>query len=143
MGNKANRDAFIDIKVELTEFLMSLTSAIQRMPKIERIEGAGVQMKQAAWSMVRNYYMAWYCKENRQYYIEQMIGWYGQLQTSFEVAIRQGIIEDKFKLPLAMRMERMEAGVNKWYSSQSSQRQERGHCKFGVEHDIADTSDSF
>lgn len=141
-GNKASRDAFIDIKVELTEFLIILTRAIQRMPKIERIEGAGTEMKRAAYAMVRYYHKAWYCKENRTKYIEEMIGWYGCLQTSFELAIRSGIIDISFRLPLASRMERIEGGVMKWHKSRSSQRQERGQCRFGFEHDPVVASDS-
>ena len=99
--------------------------ALQRMPKIERIDGAGAEMKRAAYAIIREYYIAYYCPSRRAEHIGEMIGWYGHLQSALEICCQQGILRDEFKLPIAMRMERIEEGIMKWNNSQSAQRQER------------------
>ena len=99
--------------------------AIQRMPKIERIDGVGAEMRRAAYAILREYHIAYHSPEVRVEHIRQMIGWYGHLQAAFEIACLMGVLEDGFKLPIAMRMERIEEGVMKWKHAQSAQRQEQ------------------
>jgi hypothetical protein len=123
-GNKANRDAFISIPAEVKELLRHLHPAIQHMPKIERMDGAGAEMRRAAYAIIREYHIAYFCPEVRQEHIRQMIGWYGHLQAALEICCLQGVMRDEFKLPIAMRMARIEEGVMKWKNSQSAQRQE-------------------
>ncbi len=114
----------------MKEMLRNLHPAIQRMPKIERIDGAGAEMRRAAYAVLREYHIAYFCKDKgaKTDHILQMIGWYGHLQAAFEIACLLGVLEDRFKLPIAMRMERIEEGIRKWNNAQSAQRQEHGHC---------------
>lgn len=129
-GNKATRDAFVSIPAEVKEMLRHLHPAIQRMPKIERIDGVGAEMRRAAYAVLREYHIAYYCKDKgaKNEHILQMIGWYGHLQAALEIACQAGVLEDRFKLPIAQRMERVEEGIRKWNNAQSAQRQERGQC---------------
>ena len=64
-GNKARRDAFISIPAETKQLLRHLIPAIQHMPKIDRIDGVGAEMKRAAWGILREYHMAYRCQESR------------------------------------------------------------------------------
>lgn len=127
-GNKARRDAFVDIPAEAKELLRQLHAALQRMPKIERMDGAGAEMKHAAYSILREYHMAYYCPEYKAEHIRQMIGWYGHLQAALEICCLEGAMPDRFKLPIAMRMERIEEGIMKWKNAQSAQRQAQAQC---------------
>ncbi len=125
-GNRARRDAFIDIPAEAKELLRHLHPAIQRMPKIERIDGAGAEMRRAVYAIIREYHIAYFCPEARDFHIGQLIGWYGHLQAALEVSCLQGTMPEQSKLPIAMRMERIEEGIRKWKKAQSAQRQEHG-----------------
>jgi len=118
-GNKANRDAFVSIPAEVKEMLRYVIPAVQQMPKIDRIDGAGAEMRKASFSIIREFYMAYYARtpEKKAEHVLEMFGWYGHFIAAFEVAIRQGILKDGFKLPIAMRLERIEEGVKKWSSS--------------------------
>lgn len=126
-GNKARRNDFISIIAETKELLRKLIPAIQRMPKIDRIEGAGAEMRRAAWDIIDHYHVAWYCEQDRLSEIERMIGAYGRLQAAFEIALLSGLMDAAFQLPIAERMEKIERGVLMWKNSQSAQRQERGN----------------
>ena len=123
-GNKAQRDAFVSIPAEVKEMLRHLHPAIQHMPKTERIDGAGAEMRRAAYAIIREYHIAYHCKDVRTEHIRQMVGWYGQLQAAFEIACLLGVLKDCYKLSIAMRMERIEEGIMKWKNAQSAQRQE-------------------
>ena len=125
-GNKAHRDAYVSIPAEVKEMLRFLHPAIQHMPKIERIDGVGAELRRAAYAILREYHIAYYCREAKAEHIRQMVGWFGHLQAAFEVACQLGVLKDGFKLSIAMRMERIEEGVMKWKNSQSAQRQESG-----------------
>lgn len=61
-GNKAQRDAFVSIPAEVKEMLRHLHPAFQRMPFTERIDGAGAEMRRAAYAIIREYYVAYHCK---------------------------------------------------------------------------------
>lgn len=116
-GNKARRDAFISIPAETKQLLRHLIPAIQHMPKVDRIEGVGAEMKRAAWGILREYHMAYRCQESRIRHLEEMVGWYGVLVDALEIACLQGILADGFKLNIAMRLERIEEGIQKWHNS--------------------------
>jgi len=123
-GNKAHRDEFISIEAEAKEMLRHLHPAIQHMPKIDRIDGAGAEMRRAAYAIIREYHIAYFCPEVRKEHIRQLIGWYGHLQAALEICCLQGIMREQFKMPIALRMERIEEGIKKWKNSRSAQRQE-------------------
>lgn len=114
MGAKAKRDK-TSILADAKNFLKILLPAIQRMPKIERHEGAAVEMKNAAFSIVSNFTTAYYCPEVRVRHIQLMFGDYGKLLAAFEIAIQQGLLTDSLKLALAMQLERIEEGIEKWH----------------------------
>ena len=118
----------MSILAHTKELLRHLLPAIQRMPKIERIDGAGVEMKRAAFNIIAHFTIAYYCPERREEYIRTMIGDYARLQAAFEIALLQGIIMESKKLPVAERMERIEKGISRWRTALSSQRQERHQC---------------
>ena len=123
-GNKASRDAFVSIPAEVKEMLRHLHPAVQHMPKCERYDGVGAELKRAAYAILRCYHTAYFCPALRMEKIGEMIGWYGHLQAALEIACQEGVMRDEFKLPIAMRMQRIEEGVMKWNNSQPAQRQE-------------------
>lgn len=123
-GNRANRNAFISIPAEVKELLRHLHPAIQHMPKGERYDGIGAELKRAAYAILRCYHTAYFCPALRMEKIGEMVGWYGHLQAAFELSCLEGVMRDEFKLPIAMRMERIEEGTMKWNNSQPAQRQE-------------------
>ncbi len=129
-GNKAQRDPFVDIPAEAKEMLRHIHPAVQHMPKAERMDGAGAELKRAAYAIIREYYMAYYApsRKVKGEHILQMVGWYGHLQAALEIACRQGVLMDRFRLPIAERMERIEEGILKWNSSMSAQRQESANA---------------
>ena len=112
-GNKAHNDKD-SILADTKNLLFILYPAIQRMPKIERIEGAPVEMKKAAQNIIRNFSVAKECQEVRQECIREMIGEFGILLANFELCIAQGLMTDSDKLRVAMQLERIEEGVRKW-----------------------------
>lgn len=112
-GNKAHNDKD-SILADTKNLLFILYPAIQRMPKIERIEGAPVEMKKAAQNIIRNFSVAKECQEVRQERIREMIGEFGILLANFELCIVQGLMTDSDKLRVAMQLERIEEGVRKW-----------------------------
>lgn len=120
-SNKANRDAFVSIPAEVKEMLRHVIPAVQQMPKIDRIDGAGGEMKRAAFGIIEEFYMAWYAQDPKVKtdHLLAMSGKYGCFVAAFEIAVRQGILKDGFKLPIAMRLERIEEGVRKWRLSMS------------------------
>ena len=112
-GNKAHNDKD-SILADTKNLLFILYPAIQRMPKIERIEGAPVEMKKAAQNIIRNFSVAKECQEVRQERIREMIGEFGILLANFELCIAQGLMTDSDKLRVAIQLERIEEGVRKW-----------------------------
>ena len=52
-GNKANRDKFFSILAESKYLLRKLIPAVQDMPRAERYDGIGAEMKKAAIGIVR------------------------------------------------------------------------------------------
>lgn len=124
-GNKAKRDKS-SILADAKNLLYVLYGCIQRMPKIERIEGAPVEMKRAATNIVRSFTIAHECPEVRMEEIRKMIGDYGLLQAAFDLCIVQGLMTDKDKVRVAMIMEQMDEGIKKWRNaSRTLNRQEQ------------------
>jgi hypothetical protein len=124
-GHKAHNDKD-SILADAKNVLHILYPAIQRMPKIERIEGAPVEMKKAAQNIIRHFSIAKECQEVRQERIREMFGEFGILLANFELCIVQGLLTDKDKLSIAMQLERIEEGVRKWRNAaRSLKRQEQ------------------
>ena len=125
-GNKAKRDKD-SILADAKNLLYVLYGCIQRMPKIERIEGAPVEMKRATvQNIIRHFSIAKECQEVKQEHIREMFGEYGVLLANFELCIAQGLLTDSDKLRIAVQLERIEEGVRKWRNAaRSLKRQEQ------------------
>ena len=124
--NKAKKDK-MSILADAKELLRVLIPAVQHLPKIERIEGAPMEMKKAAFGLIDNFHIAHACPECREEYIRRMIGRYGVLQAAFELAILAGLFTDGERLGIAMAMERIEEGVGRWHKAlRSAPRRVRG-----------------
>ena len=124
-GNKAKRDKG-SILADVKNLLYVLHPAIQHMPKIERIEGAPVEMKRACYDLIRHFTVAIECQEVRLANIHQMFGDFGTLLASFELCIQFGLFIDSEKLRIATQLERIEEGIRKWRNATRSLRsQER------------------
>lgn len=118
-GNKARNDRD-SILADVKNLLYILHPAIQRMPKIERIEGAPVEMKTALQNIIRHFSIAKEYQEVRQDHIREMFGEFGVLLANFELCIKQGLLTDKDKLRIAEQLERIEEGIKKWRNSARS-----------------------
>lgn len=123
-GNKAHRDAFVSIQAETKEMLRHIIPAVQHMPKYDRVEGLGAELKNAVKGILIEYHIARHCPTNKEYHIEKMIGYFYLVMDMMELCCLFGIMRDEYKLPIAMRMERIEEGINIWYNSVA--RQARG-----------------
>ena len=124
-SNKAKKDKG-SILADVKNLLYILHPAIQRMPKIERIEGAPAEMKRACYDLVRHFTVAMECSEVRIAYIRKMFADFGGILASFELAIQFGLFTDSDKLRIAMQLERIEKGIRKWRNASRSLRsQER------------------
>lgn len=99
-GNKAKRDKG-SILADVKNLLYVLHPAIQHMPKIERIEGAPVEMKRACYDLIRHFTVAIECQEVRLANIHQMFGEFGMLLASFELCIQFGLFKRAFRLMLS------------------------------------------
>jgi hypothetical protein len=124
-GNNAKRDKD-SILADTKNLLYILYGCIQRMPKIERIEGAPVEMKRACYDLIRHFTVAIECQEVRLVNIHQMFGEFGTLLASFDLCIQFGLFTDSEKLRIATQLERIEEGIRKWRNATRSLRsQER------------------
>ena len=124
-GNKAHNDKD-SILADAKNLLYILHPVIQRMPKIDRIEGAPVEMKRAVQGIIRNFSIAKECQEVRVEHIREIFGEFGILLANFELCVKQGLIADKDKLRRATQLERIEEGVRKWRNAtRSLKRQEQ------------------
>ena len=88
MSVKASKDKD-SILADAKELLKILIPAIQTMPKIERIDGAAIDMKRAAFDMIHHFTIAYNCQEVRAECIRQMFGDYGRLIACFEILLTQ------------------------------------------------------
>ena len=124
-GNKAHNDKD-SILADTKNLLFILHPAVQRMPKIERIEGAPVEMKRALQGIIRHFSIAKEYQEVRVQHIREIFGEFGILLANFELCIAQGLFTDKDKLRIAAQLERIEEGVRKWRNAaRSLKRQEQ------------------
>ena len=118
-GHKAHNDKD-SILADAKNLLFILHPAVQRMPKIERIEGAPVEMKRAVQNIIRHFSIAKECQEVRQERIREIFGEFGILLANFELCIVQGLLTDRDKLRIAEQLERIEEGVRKWRNASRS-----------------------
>ena len=118
-GHKAHNDKD-SILADTKNLLYILYPAIQRMPKIERIEGAPVELKRSAQNIIRHFSIAKEYQDARQGQIREMFGEFGILLANFELCISQGLLTDKDKLRTAVQLERIEEGVRKWRNAARS-----------------------
>jgi hypothetical protein len=124
-GHKAHNDKD-SILADSKNLLFILHPAVQRMPKIERIEGAPVEMKRALQGIIRHFSIAKECQEVRVQHIREIFGEFGILLANFELCIAQGLFTDKDKLRIGAQLERIEEGVRKWRNAaRSLKRQEQ------------------
>ena len=124
-GHKAHNDKD-SILADAKNLLFILHPAIQRMPKIERIEGAPVEMKRVLQGIIRHFSIAKECQDVRVQHIREIFGEFGILLANFELCIAQGLFTDKDKLRIAAQLERIEEGVRKWRNAaRSLKRQEQ------------------
>lgn len=118
-GNKARNDKD-SIVCDAKNLLHVLFPAVQRMPKIERMEGAPAEMKRAARDIIRHYSVAKECPEVRVRNIQELFGDFGYLLAMFEECIAAGLLTDGDKLRIARQLERIEEGVRKWRNATRS-----------------------
>ncbi len=124
-GNKAKRDKD-SILADTKNLLYVLYGSIQRMPKIERIEGAPMEMKRAANGIVESFTVAKECPEVRLQEIHKIFGCYGRLLANFDLCIVQGLMTDSDKVRLATILERIDEGIKRWRNaSRTLNRQEQ------------------
>jgi hypothetical protein len=134
-GNKAKRDKD-SILADAKNLLYVLYGCIQRMPKIERIEGAPMEMKRAVSGIVESFTVAKECPEVRLQEIHKMFGCYGRLLASFDLCIVQGLITDSDKVRIATILERIDEGIKKWRNaSRTLNRQEQQQVS--VSHEVS------
>jgi len=132
-GNKAKRDKD-SILADTKNLLYILYSCIQRMPKIERIEGAPMEMKRAANGIMESFSIAKECPEVRLQEIHKMFGCYGRLLANFDLCIVQGLMTDNDKVRVATILERIDEGIKRWRNaSRTLNRQEQQQV--GVSHE--------
>ena len=112
-GNKAKRDKD-SILADTKNLIRILTPAIQRMPKIERIEGCAVEMKKAAYQICASFSIAKECPEVRLVEIHNIFGCFGRFLAAFDIAVHTGLLTDSDQLRIAEQLERIEEGVRKW-----------------------------
>ena len=129
-SNKAKNDKD-SILADAKNLLAILYPAIQRMPKIERIEGAPTEMKRATLGIIRHFSIAKECHEERALEIRKMIGEFGVLLSAFELCIVQGLLTDKDQLKIAMQLDRLEEGVMKWRNAVRSHSKRQEQQKVG------------
>ena len=118
-SNKAKKDKG-SILADVKNLLCVLHPAMQRMPKIERVEGAPTEMKRACYDLVRHFTVAMECHEVRLRYIHEMYADFGVVLATFELCIQFGLFVDNDKLRIAMQLERIEEGIKKWCNATRS-----------------------
>ena len=115
-GNKAKNDKS-SILVDAKMLLRIYNPIFQRMPKIERIDGLGADMRRAILDIIGHFSIAYECEEVRQQEIRQMIGCYGKAMAVFDLLRDLGVVPDTELYLMAERMERIECGIKKWRNS--------------------------
>lgn len=136
MSNKAKNDKG-SILVDIENLLDIFEPAFMRMPKIRRLHGAAVRMEDAAYDIIHYYTIAYEMGPNeakeKRYYVSQMLGAYGRMQSCFkrlmkiridtqkqsseECKLQPYLFTDHVKLSIAICMERIEEGIIKWRKS--------------------------
>ena len=111
-GHKAHNDKD-SILADAKNLLYILYPAIQRIPKIERIEGAPIEMKRATQNIIRHFSIAKECQEVRQEHIREMLGEFGILLSNFELCITQGLLKNRTSYQRIMQLKDT-IGVEWW-----------------------------
>lgn len=115
-GNKAKNDKS-SILVDAKMLLRIYNPIFQHMPKIERIDGLGADMRRAILDIISHFSIAYECEEVRQQEIRQMIGSYGKAMAVFDLLRDLGVVPDTELYLIAERMDRIEKGILKWRNS--------------------------
>lgn len=110
----------MSILADTKNLLVILHHAIQRMPKVERIEGAPREMKLAAYELISHFTIAKECPEARLAEIQKMIGKFGEIIAAFDLSIQFGLFTDSERFRIAEQLERIEEGVKKWRNATRS-----------------------
>lgn len=118
-GNRARRDKD-SILADTKNLLTVLYPAVQRMPKIDRIEGSPREMILAAQQIIRHFHIAKECQEVRLEHIREMIGCYGLIVSNFELTAFRGLLTDKTQLAIARHLATIEEGIIKWRNASRS-----------------------
>ena len=118
-SNKAKRDKG-SILADVTNLLAILYPAMQKMPKIDRIEGAPRELKTACYGIIRHYNMAKENPEVRLANIRAMFGDFGVMQAAFGLCVQFGLMTDSTKFAIAIQLERIEEGIRKWRNATRS-----------------------
>ena len=109
----------------MKELLRTLIPAMKHMPKIDRIDGAPMEMKRAAFKFIEHFSIAYECEDVRLKYIHRMFGDYAKLQAAFEISLYDCHFYDHEQINIAFRMERIKEGLVRWYRAQNPLRQEQ------------------
>lgn len=115
-GNKAKNDKS-SILVDAKMLLRIYNPIFQKMPKIERIDGLGADMRRDIRGIIYCFTVAYECDEVRQEYIRRMIGHYGAIMATFDLLRDMGVVPDVELFLIAERLERIEEGIRKWRNS--------------------------
>ncbi len=115
-NNKAKKDKD-SILADVKNLLFILHPALQKMPKIERMEGAPHEMKAACYNMIRHFNTAKECPEVRLDNIRAMFGEYGVLMAAFDLCVQWGLLTDSDSFRIAIQLEKIKEGVGKWRNS--------------------------
>ena len=86
------------------------------MPKIERLDGAAKELKDALYAMVRDFCIAYFCPEAKEEFIRKMWGDYGVVMACFDLIRKFGIATDKDVYLMAECLVRIEEGIKRWQS---------------------------
>lgn len=122
-STKAKRDK-LSILASAKGFLSVLLPAMQKVPKIERMDGAVHEMKLSAFDIISHFTTAYNCPEARLENIQLMFGDYGRMLSCFEIANLQNVLTDNVKFELSIQLSKIEEGIVKWHNAvQTLQRQ--------------------
>jgi len=115
-SGRASRDKN-SILVDIKKLLAIYHPVYQRMPKIERIDGCARELKDALYSMLRHFCIAYNCPEVRAENIRLMIGDFGVVMATFDLLRDFGVATSKDLYLMAERLARIEESIGRWRSS--------------------------
>lgn len=110
------------IYVDAQELLDLIYSVWEEMPKCHRYS-IGNDMKAAVHGIISDFAVAYQCPEVRLEYIHRLMAHYAVLQSCFTICNNKGIITPKRLVRMAEWMERIQGGIAKWHTAESTKRQ--------------------